>query len=213
MRLFGVIVSLVFLVPFSYGQRMSISAGLSYPLSVTSNREYEASYIGSGGFIKGTTSYYFSERLGLELDIIFQSNDVEWRYSGENATGEGEQEIVEQLKQVGYDTFTLALLFQYRLFKKKAFAGSMSMGAGLLFNFNEKKLDASLSENLFEFKKKASPTVNANIKLAYFPKKYLGLYIEGNFLYSSKKIVVNNRNEIKYNFLFAGIGFGVIFGG
>ncbi|MDC1105088.1 hypothetical protein OAT16_00175 [Prolixibacteraceae bacterium] len=213
MRLFSAILLIIIFTVQSFGQRMSLSAGVSYPISITNNNDYQATYINIGGYVKGTTSYYFNEKIGLELDIIFQTNEIRWKKNRENIPNGEDNELIDTFKDVGYDTFTLALLLQYQFFKKGKLTGSFSAGGGLLFNFNEKKVDENVSEKLFEFQKKASPSVNANLKFSYFPKKYLGVFIGGSILYSAKSVRIENRRDLKYNFLFAGLGCGIIFGG
>ncbi|MCT4671684.1 MAG: hypothetical protein N4A37_00320 [Prolixibacteraceae bacterium] len=192
-------------------QRLSLSTGVNFPYLFLSTESLNDVSIKSGQYYKGGTSYYFNDRMGLELNIVFQTNNLEWLEKPTPLQNNLNRNI--EISTINYDTFVVDILLQYSLLKWSSFDLSVSTGMGMLLNYNEKEIEESMISTNLEFVRKATPVISTNLKFSYFPKRYLGLFVDFNAILTHNNVQVKQELTTRYTLLFTGVGVGIIFGG
>lgn len=192
-------------------QRLSLSTGVNFPYLFSSTESLNDVSIQCGQYYKGGTSYYFNDRMGLELNIVFQTNNLEWLETPTSLQNHLNRNI--DISTINYDTFVVDILLQYSLLKWSFFDLSVSTGMGMLLNFNEKEIEESMISSDVEFVRKAAPVISANLKFSYFPKRYLGLFVDFNAILTHNNVQIRQEVTTRYTLLFTGVGVGIIFGG
>ncbi|QZE14565.1 hypothetical protein K4L44_01450 [Halosquirtibacter laminarini] len=195
---------LLFSTLYGYGQRMSLSSGVTIPIHTSVGADCEINSLNNGQYLKGGTSYFFNERSSFVFDLLFQKNKLEWTTKGY---------IGSEIKSTNYDVFVLMCSYKYKLVDNHKFNVSISSGAGLVFNFNDRDIEIGGSLDTFNFKRKPSFSIGSNAFVAYFPKRYLGLFVEVFGIYSYKKVYLVDDYKFNFTYLSLGVGFGILFGG
>lgn len=215
MRLKRVLLIFLFLgVCRGYAQRLSLSTGVNFPYLFSSRESLDDVSIEIGRYYKGGTSYYFNERMGLELNIVFQTNNLKWLETPiVPSNNSNPNETLPTVDEINYDTFVVDVLLQYSLVKWYSFDLSISTGMGMLLNFNEKDVEESIGSSEVRFQRKAAPVISTNLKFSYFPKQYLGLFIDFNTILTHNNVQLTQDITTRYTLLFTGVGIGIIFGG